>query len=282
MAIRTILVPTWQGADPAMALDTAEAFARALESWLELVFIRSNPNAVVSMVPELVPVTKFEFEAIDREGRAAAAKSRTEFEAWTRERELVPAEPGDNAVGPVGSWVEEIGEVAAAIEHRGRLSDMLVLSLGQTDDYMSARAVEAALFGTGRPVVLVREKLAAPPLQHVMIAWNGTLEASQAVSQSYDLLRRAERVSIVGEPPNIDARHELAQYIRRQGLMPDTELEIVPAASTGASLLATAQKAGVTLMVRGAYTHGRLRQTLLGGITRDVLEQARLPIFMMH
>jgi nucleotide-binding universal stress UspA family protein len=282
MPIRTILIPTWQGADPTLALDAGEAFARALGAWLELVFIRSNPNAVVSMVPELVPVTKFEFEAIDREGKAAAAKAKTEFESWTRQRGLAMAEAGETGDGAGASWVEEIGEVAAAIEHRGRLCDLLVVALGQTDDYMSARALEAALFGTGRPALIVREKPSATPLNHVMVAWNGTLEASQAVSQAIDLLKRAERVSIFGEPPNAEARLELAHYLRRHGVEAGTDLAVVPGNSTGASLLATAEQAGVTLIVRGAYTHGRLRQTLLGGITRDVLERTRIPIFMMH
>jgi nucleotide-binding universal stress UspA family protein len=282
MPIRTILVPTWQGADPALALDTGEMFARALGAWLELVFIRSNPNAVVSMVPELVPVTKFEFEAIDREGRAAAARSRSDFERWASGRGFALSDNGQATDTPIANWVEEIGEVAAAIEHRGRLSDLVVVTLDQADDYMSSRALEAALFGTGRPTLIVRERPSADPLKHVMIAWNGTLEASQAVSQSIELLRRAARVSIFGEPPHEEARFELARYLRRHGIVPDTDLGVSPGASTGAALLATAEEAGVTLIVRGAYTHGRLRQTLLGGITRDVLESARIPIFMMH
>ncbi len=282
MSIRTILVPTWQGADPTLALEAGESFARVLGAWLELAFIRSNPNAVVSMVPELVPVTKFEFEAIDREGRAAATKAKAEFETWLQQRGLMLADTEKLPDSAAASWVEEIGEIAAAIEHRGRLCDMLVIALGQVDDYMSSRALEAALFGTGRPALIVRERPQPNPLAHVMIAWNGTLEASQAVSQSFELLRRAQRISIFGEPPNEEARLELAHYLRRHGLSPDTSLTVVPAASTGASLLATAEQAGVTLIVRGAYTHGRLRQTLLGGITRDVLERARIPIFMMH
>src|ERR1700689_4671920 len=89
---------------------------------------------------------------------------------------------------------------------------------------------------------------------HVLIAWNGSLEASTAIAQSTDLLRAAERVSVYREDTSPEAVGALLSYLRRHGVRSVGEVPAQTASSTGASILATAESIGATLLVRGAYT----------------------------
>ena len=147
------------------------------------------------------------------------------------------------------------------------------------------RAFDAAVFSTGRPCLLVRDRVPRALLNHVVVAWNGSLEGAHAVAGAMPLLEAAERVSIFSAPrPDGDAGHgpELARALAHHGVaaqeLPVTE----KGGPVGAVFLTAAAAAGATLLVMGAYTHSRVRQQLLGGVTRHVLAHAAFPLLMAH
>jgi nucleotide-binding universal stress UspA family protein len=119
----------------------------------------------------------------------------------------------------------------------------------------------------------------------VLVAWNGSAEASRAVFGVLPLLHAAARVSLfsVPTPENDEATGaELAEALSWQGIRAYDCLHPQNTEPIGAALLGAAARCEASLIVMGAYTHSRLRQSFLGGVTRHVLSEAPIPIVMCH
>jgi nucleotide-binding universal stress UspA family protein len=280
MAIRTILVPTWAHADVAPQLEAAHALAQRLGAHIQVLFVQLDTKAALMNLPELIG-GGIDFQRIEHESETAGLQARQDFDAWCARNELpaIPSEYPEQRIS--ASWSEVVGDFGVLVEEGGRLSDFIVISNADTHELLGGRAFQPAVFGTGRPTMIIAE---TPDdlLAHAMIAWNGSLEASTAIAQSTDLLRAAGRVSIYREDTSREAVEALHTYLRRHGIRSEGEVAVQPAGSTGASILATAETVGATLLVRGAYTQSRLRQAILGGTTRHILTYARIPIVMAH
>ena len=119
----------------------------------------------------------------------------------------------------------------------------------------------------------------------VMIAWNGSLEASRAVFGALPLLLLASRVSIFAAPQydidDVDPA-DLAEYLSWHGIRAHPVVGPKDEHATGAALISAAREQQATLIVMGAYTHSRLRQSFLGGVTRHLLAHAPVPLLMSH
>lgn len=122
----------------------------------------------------------------------------------------------------------------------------------------------------------------------VVVGWDGGMPAMRAITAALPLLERAESVQLVlinpdersalhGEQPGAD----MALYLARHGV----HVEVIRERTTsteGEALMALARDAGAGLMVTGAYGHSRYREWALGGVTRELLERARVPLLIAH
>ena len=155
----------------------------------------------------------------------------------------------------------------------GRVSDLIVLRQLVPGLIQTQHAFDAAVFGSDRPVLIVPEKLPFDMTDHIMIAWNGSLEASRAVLGAMPLLHLANRVSIFAAPQydteGVDPT-DLAEALSWQGIRAHAVAAPANGYSTGAALVAAVTKQEATLIVMGAYTHSRLRQSFLGGVTKHL------------
>jgi nucleotide-binding universal stress UspA family protein len=145
-------------------------------------------------------------------------------------------------------------------------------------------ALEAALFDTRRPVLMVPESFRADLFGRTIVAWNGSAEASSAVALAMPLLAEAQSVGVFTavETKHPGTAEELIAYLDWQGIAAE-RVSVNPAAvSVGADLLSTAERAGAGLIAMGAYTHGRMRQIVFGGVTSHVMQNAALPVLMAH
>lgn len=175
---------------------------------------------------------------------------------------------------------------------QGRYVDLVVV--GQKDDMdtlaIAGSLTEDVLLGCGRPV-LVMPSAAAPDTvgEHVLVAWNASREAVRAVNDALPLLERAQTVDVLainppgyiageGEVPSAD----ICQHLVRHGVNATaTHLEAQDT-SVGEMLLARAADKGTDLIVMGAYGHSRVREFVLGGATRHLLEHMTVPVLMAH
>ena len=122
--------------------------------------------------------------------------------------------------------------------------------------------------------------------KHIAISWNGSAQAARAVGSALEMITRAEKVTVLtAESARTSAARapELVAYLEWHRIAPDTRtFSIEGRQPGGADLLAECVRIGADLLVMGAYTHSRVRQLILGGVTRHVLEEAEIPLFMAH
>ena len=143
---------------------------------------------------------------------------------------------------------------------------------------------------SGRPVLVVPEGSSATlPPRRVVIAWKPTREASRAVADAMPLLRMAESVDVVVIDPDIsEATHgdepgaDIAAHLARHGLKVNVITRPAMNFSVAYALLDHARQVGADLLVAGGYGHSRLREAVLGGTTRELLQTTHLPVLFAH
>ena len=150
-------------------------------------------------------------------------------------------------------------------------------------DVSSSDALHAVLFDSAKPV-LIAPRTAPSTIGHrICIGWNGTAESASAVMTALPWLHRAEAIRILWSE-DYQRRGPLApdlqQYLAAHHLTADRAAFQSINKMAGAGLLAAANEFACDLLVMGAYSHSRLRQSILGGVTRHVLEHASIPLLM--
>ena len=104
------------------------------------------------------------------------------------------------SIAAFASWSERFGDLETVVARFGRVSDLIVVPRPSSGSVQGQRCFDAAVFEGGRPTVVIGEKLPFALTDHVMVAWNGSLEASRAVLGAIPLLHQADRVSIFSAP----------------------------------------------------------------------------------
>jgi nucleotide-binding universal stress UspA family protein len=137
---------------------------------------------------------------------------------------------------------------------------------------------------SGRPVLLAPAEPPSGIGYVVAVAWNGSPEGVHALAAALPFLEKADAVSLITSG-DADAAGSLSavDYLAWHGV--DAEHRKVAAGSgrhVGSILFEAARDAGADLLVMGAYGHSRVRELLLGGATRTVLESMTLPVLMAH
>jgi nucleotide-binding universal stress UspA family protein len=284
LMIRTIFVPLAEGLSSQPLLDAALLVARRTKSHIRAIFIRPEPETALAYMPDVIIAAGATREAIERASREVAAAEKARFEAWQAVNNL-PGVEGVRLDSCFATWADRVGEIETEVARFGRVSDLIVLQRVAPGRIMALRCFDAAVFESGRPALLVTEKLPFDIVDHVMIAWNGSLEASRAVLGAMPLLHLANRVSIFAAP-QYDAESvdpdDLAEALSWHGIRAHMIASPGSESSTGEALVDAATRQRATLIVMGAYTHSRLRQRFLGGVTEHLLAHAPVPLLMTH
>lgn len=204
----------------------------------------------------------------DADADADAAKD--VFEHW-------PA----TASATVTEVTGQVGEVLASI---GRVHGMSVLPCGSVGEG-NTEAIDAALFRTGRPALVAPLQEVKSVGKRVAIFWNDSPEAAKAVWGAMPFLRQAETVNAftVGEDGDAEAAlQRLVEGLKRAGV--EATANIIAPSNLGApaQLVEAAADMDADLVVMGAFTHSRLRELVLGGVTQNMLESLARPTFMAH
>jgi nucleotide-binding universal stress UspA family protein len=283
MTIRNILVPLFPGVAFDNQLAAALDLARAVEARIDAVYVLPDPARLIAGVPVVALAATISVATIvhDYEVTTAAAKAR--FERWRREEGLAASTPDGSSRTPYGQWFQRVGEVASTVARCGRLSDLIVLNRPSLS-LASAEAVDAAVFESGRPTLLVNETVSRDLLRHMVIAWNGSLQATRAVAGSMTLLQQAQQVSIFTtfDEETIENDLDLAQSLSRHEIHACYLRPHPGEKSAGEALLRILDELKPSMLVMGAYTHSRLREAFLGGVTRQILAHAETPVLMTH
>ncbi len=139
------------------------------------------------------------------------------------------------------------------------------------------------LFDSGRPVLISPQVAPTTIGTRVCVAWNGTAELAASVLAALPWMKRAEAVRVLsaeGYQRRGPGAPDLTAYLAMHGVDADIVMFQPVSGSVGAGLLAAAAQFDCDLLSMGAYSHSRLRQLILGGVTRHVLQYANLPVMM--
>jgi nucleotide-binding universal stress UspA family protein len=284
MTIRNILVPCFADVAFDNQLAAAVCLARQMEAHVSAVFVLNDPRAMLAAIPSVSLAAGVDIEAIERDCEAIAAEAEAKFERWRSDQGLPACMVERSLRTPYASWSRRTGSVGPAVVRCGRLADIIVLNLPDASQPATGMAFDAAVFDSGRPTLLVPRLLPSNLLRHVVIAWNGSRQATRAVAGAMTLLHEAEKVSIFTTLTDEELAEDLdlAEFLSWHGINPRYYWPKAGEHSTGIALLRTASEIDATMLVMGAYTHSRLQQMLLGGVTKQVLENSTVPVLMMH
>jgi nucleotide-binding universal stress UspA family protein len=189
-------------------------------------------------------------------------------------------------------WRASAADPLDAVLIHARYADLVVI--GQLNPEWESgvdKDFERSLpIAVGRPVLVVPYAFERRPIgQRVLVAWNASREAARAVSDALPLLKRAARVDVVAfEPARSGADHgeepgaDIALYLARHGVKVTVSRVDAPDLDVGNQLLSRAFDLSADLIVMGAWGHSRLRELILGGVTRTLLESMTVPVLMAH
>lgn len=288
MPFKKIVCVLGTGKADAAAIATAFALAWPAEAHVEALFVRTDPNETIPMLGEgisgaLVQEVMDNAER-DNNARSAAARRLFEEQRLAAGATLADAAPGPG--GPTAAWVEKTGRCEAMVAGAARLADLTVFP--HTPESASVDAVvmlEAALLTSGRPLLIAPDLPPATVGRRIAIAWNGGAEAARAVGFSMGVITRADEVHILTAPTGKTdpaSAAELAGYLAWHGVRAKVREVATSGESVGAALLRAAAEVEADLLVMGGYGKSRLRELILGGVTRHVLNNATCPVLMAH
>ena len=227
-------------------------------------------------------------QLMDQANQVAAAEAETlrqQFQHFITALQIVVSESPDPK-RPSAYWTEETGRMVDVIKRRGRLADLVVAVKPGRDQSLGMNVLQAALFNTGRPVLM------CPPIskrpnslgEAVAIAWNGSLEASRAVAMTVDILERAASVTIltVGDgAPHGATAEDLVDYLALRGVSAEVN-RFDARGRIGDALLNKCDEIGADLLVMGAYSDSHEREAIFGGNTQVIVDNAEIPVVMVH
>jgi nucleotide-binding universal stress UspA family protein len=218
--------------------------------------------------------------------KQAEAEMRAIFDEFISTHEVTLSDKPVAANGPTAGWISVDGHPADVVSELGGAHDLIITGQPRDAQTMGRITTEAALFATGRPVIITPPETLPHIGKTVLIAWNRGAQAARAFHAAKALLLdRAQRVRILsittgakqGPPAS-----EIAANLEWHGIEADV-VELSPDyRSVGEVLLAEASAINADLLVMGAFSHSRLRHLILGGVTKFVFEQSPLPVLMAH
>ena len=180
----------------------------------------------------------------------------------------------------------------AAVAH-GRCVDLFVMGQSEPDDparLFNQELVTTTIVSIGRPAMIIPYTGARSSLgENVLVAWDGGREASRAIADALPLLERAKQVMVVAvdsgsnaHAVDTQATARLTAYLHANGVAASISHDDATEISIGERLLSRAADLGSDLIVMGGYGHARLREFVLGGATRTMLESMTVPVLMSH
>jgi nucleotide-binding universal stress UspA family protein len=286
MAIRKLLLPLTSTAAGEAALATALMVARGWDAHVTALHVRVDARDVAPLAGEGLSGAMIEemMTATEKESGERARAVHDMFARFVATHGVTLAEARAGAGQATANFASITGREEDLVAQQARLADLTIVPHPESgEDVSSSDALHAVLFDSGRPVLIAPRVAPAGIGTRVAIAWNGTAESAAAVHAAIPWAKRAAGVCIL----TADEYHrrgpgaaDLQAYLALHEISAEISVFRPVDRDVGAGLLKSAGDFGADLLAMGAYSHSRLRQLILGGVTRHVLENAMLPVMM--
>ena len=293
MTIQKIMVPFLNEQSGEPAFEAAAALAERFKAHLDVIHMRQRITPALpgnAYYPIAVNYMKDNIEAIRNELDQEAANQMKIYERLCQKWDIGffdEAEHTDDK-GPTAAWCDVDATMPYDLANRARIADLSVLAkTGKDAPVYEFEVIEEIIFQSGRAVLLIDGDR---PLREfpetILIAWNGGKEAARAITAAMPILKQAKLVIVtsVGELPWASEPPEhVASYLKLHGVhATHLNARLNKGVDPEEEFMAHAKKKGADMIVMGAYSHNRWREVILGGFTRYLLKNSRIPLFMAH
>lgn len=271
-----VSIPTERSPQP--VIDGAISLAARCQAQLDAVSVGYESSSLPLVAEGGAAVASiFEVEREKALERAQAALA--VFEAEAKRAGLVHSSRAISALQ---------GEAAAILGATARLYDLAVVAQPEfARDTFDNTLSQEILFQSGGPVLFMPYTFkGAFQAKRVGICWDGSRLAARAVRDAMPLLEQAEAITVItinaaNVPADATAAH-LVRYLTRLGVPTAVDSLKTEKANIQSSILSLAADESLSLLVMGGYGHSRLKETVFGGVTRDMLESMTVPTLMSH
>jgi nucleotide-binding universal stress UspA family protein len=279
MTLKSILVHVDDSPQCEHRLEVATRLARDFGAHLSGIYVVPLP-----VVPAIMSTGYFpegfiaEQEELERE---RAAKAKSAFDAHMARTGIAP------------EWRQREGALASIVSMNARYADLTIVSQADPSSRPGYEILELpaeVALTSGRPALVVPFLGAGRTVgTHVLVGWNASREATRAVNDAIPLLQRAKKVTVLavdpeggpeghGEVPSAD----IALHLARHGIKVEAAQTVAGDIDVGDAMLSRAADLGADLIVVGAYGHSRMREFILGGVTRHLLQHMTVPLLISH
>ncbi len=277
MSIKNILVHVDDSGQVEGRLDVA--LARTHDAHLAAIYAIPEPFIPPYADGGYVPADLIESQA--ERARQRAAEARKQFEQRM------------DRIGMVSEWRQTEGYAADVVGLNAKYADLTVVGQANPDDpqnYPNQGLPAEVALGARRPVLVVPYVGTSHEVgNNVLVAWNGSREATRAVNDALPILERAAKVTVLavnprsggsdhGDVPSAD----IALHLARHGVKAEAAQTVSNDIDVGDIILSRISDLGADLVVMGAYGHSRMRELMMGGVTRDLLRHMTIPVLMSH
>lgn len=271
MSLPTVLA-LFDATHGAATLKLAALAGKALSAPIDALLVNPDPREAIPMIGEavsgdLVSQVMDNAEAANAE-RAKNAKA--VFEAAD--------------LGSTATYKAVAGNAETIIAREGRVRALTMLSCDHATGDRSG-AIGAALFETGRPILIAPHNPVESLGKRIAIFWKESPEAAKAVWAAIPFLRQADQVkvfSVGDDAPTKASLERIGAGLKRATIAAETVLINPKGADDSQKLIDAANDMNADMIVMGAYSHSRLQEFIFGGVTRDVLDGLARPVFMAH
>jgi nucleotide-binding universal stress UspA family protein len=257
------------------AADYAISLARPFAAHLTGIAVVPEPFVPATAPLEGFPVDFIDTQRLERQQTAKAAAER--FAKATRAA----------GIAATGRTMEAGSRgTEEAFAHFARGFDLSVVGQSPPGEPPADAIIEAALFDSGRPVIAVPFiQTAGLSLNRVIVCWDGSRAAARAIGDGLPLLTRAKAVELLtvqrSERSQVEGI-EMAEHLKRYRIPVQPKTIVAAGIDVGNAILSHAADWLADFMVMGGYGHSRMREFVLGGVTRTMLESMTVPILMSH
>lgn len=270
MSIKDIVVYVDNDKDCENRLESATSLCKTFEARLSGLYLLQKIS-IPAYAGAYVPVEVF--EANDEETEKLRDRAETVFTA------------NSNSQNIDSHFYAVEGDVGSELNRSSCYADLLIVPQRKSDrfDFNPYYQLSDVLLGAACPVLLLPDKKpSALPSQTVLLAWNGERECARALKAAMPMLSQVKKIDVVSINGEDDDTKAISDHLSRHGTV--TEVHSLEGShfDNGEALLGKAAELGSEMLIMGAYGHSRIRELMLGGTTRHVLEHTQIPVLFSH
>lgn len=282
--MKAIMLPLTRDSNTAFLSAAAAGVAAKFDADLTGLFVRRDPKHAIPLLGEGLTADMIQemCDATEREGQRYASEAEQQF----RTAMAAGGVSFDGAPGTArANWRMVVGDVSDHVGRCARTADFAVCERPRDKGSAHSDIFNNLVFRSGRSVLMVPEMYPEPKLDRMLVAWNGRAECARAVGAALPLLHKANHITLlqIGDlAEDLPTLDDIGRYLEVQGLTCDKRMEPLGDGTVGDSVYEFAKNSGADSIVIGAFSTARWRELILGGVTRHLIENSDIPIYMSH